>query len=100
MGFGQGRLDYRENGHGDMQEVRASKEIPQKFKGRMRRDMNIGNPTDEFNYDIIRFYRNGNQKVVRERVSLEVAKAHCRDPLTKKEGKWYDGYIKRTERSM
>ena len=52
---------------------------------------------ERFAYDIIRFYQSGRRVIIQSRVPIEVAKAHCADPSTKKEGQWYDGYVKHTE---
>ena len=43
-------------------------------------------------YKIIRFYKNGRKKTIKTVSSLEIAQLHCRDPKTRKEGKWFDGY--------
>jgi len=44
-------------------------------------------------YKIIRFYKNHNRKrIIKRGLTLEEAKAHCRDPKTRKEGEWFDGY--------
>lgn len=43
-------------------------------------------------YDIIRFRRGGNAKILHRNVSLEVAQMHCNDERTRKAGKWFDGY--------
>ena len=57
-------------------------------------------------YKIIRFYFNGNKRVVKSGLSLEEAQAHCQDPetssstctsssgkaRTKRSGEWFDGY--------
>lgn len=45
-------------------------------------------------YKIIRFYKNHNRKrIIKRGLSLEEAKAHCRDPKTCGED-WFDGYDK------
>ena len=44
-------------------------------------------------YKIIRFYasvRRGD--IIKRNLTLEEAQAHCRNPLTRKEGEWFDGY--------
>lgn len=45
-------------------------------------------------YKVIRYYYSNDRKqtIIKE-CSLGVAQLHCRDPLTRKEGKWFDGYI-------
>ena len=46
-------------------------------------------------YKIIRFYKNHNRnRVIKRGLTLEEAQAHCRDPKTRKEGEWFDGYAK------
>lgn len=50
-------------------------------------------------YDIVRFYREDNhpnhQMVVREKLTLEEAQKHCKDPNTRCAGVWFDGYRER-----
>ena len=54
-------------------------------------------------YRIIRFYFNGNQRVIKSGLTLEEAQAHCKDPETSgstcsdlnKRGQWFDGYSDR-----
>jgi hypothetical protein len=43
-------------------------------------------------YKIIRFYRSGRQKHIKTVSTEEIAQLHCRDPRTKKEGVYFDGY--------
>ncbi len=46
-------------------------------------------------YNIIRFYAPGidkRNKVVKRGLTLEQAQAHCRDPKTRKENVYFDGY--------
>jgi hypothetical protein len=57
-------------------------------------------------YDIVRYFLNGRRRVVRRRVTLEEAQAHCHDPetswrtctkaagkaRTRRCGEWFDGY--------
>jgi len=45
-------------------------------------------------YNIVRFYRKGRKKVLHRNVSLEIARLHCNDPRTKRDGVWFDGYTK------
>lgn len=48
-------------------------------------------------YNIIRIYAphlNKSSRIIRKGVSLEEAQEHCRDPKTRKEGKYFDGYDK------
>jgi len=42
--------------------------------------------------DIVRFRKNGNQRIIKRDVSESVAKLHCNDPSTRKEGEWFDGF--------
>ena len=58
--------------------------------GEINRDA-VDNPET---YNIVRFYRDGRNKVIKRGVSLEEAQRHCQDPTTKKEGAWFDGYVK------
>lgn len=46
-------------------------------------------------YKIIRFYHPNIDKpnrVVHKGLTLEQAQQHCRDPKTRKDGEWFDGY--------
>lgn len=46
-------------------------------------------------YKIVRFYAphvDKPNRVIRRGLTLEEAVAHCRDPRTRKEGEWFDGY--------
>lgn len=46
-------------------------------------------------YKIVRFYAphlNRNNRVVKTGLTLEQAQAWCKDPSTRKEGQWFDGY--------
>ena len=46
-------------------------------------------------YKIIRFYKDHyRNRVIKRGLTLEEAQAHCSDPKTRKEGKWFDGYTK------
>jgi len=46
-------------------------------------------------YDIKRFYREGKRpRIIEKHVTLEQAQAHCKDPKTRKEGVYFDGYDK------
>lgn len=61
---------------------------------------------DDVRYNIVRMFFNGGKEVIEEDVSLEEAKAHCRDPetssrtatspeavaLTEARGVWFDGF--------
>lgn len=42
--------------------------------------------------DIIRFYKTGRKKIVFRGVTLEQAQEWCSSPLTRKDGKYFDGY--------
>ena len=58
------------------------------------------------NYKVIRMYFNGGSRVIKKRLTLEEAQAHCRDEetssstctnsagkaRTKRLGAWFDGY--------
>ena len=66
---------------------------------------------DERHYNIVRFYKDGRQRkrIMRKRVTLAEAQAHCSDPetssstatskvaraLTRRAGAWFDGYEER-----
>ena len=45
-------------------------------------------------YKIIRFFRESAHlsRVIKRNLTLEDAQAHCKSPLTQKEGEWFDGY--------
>jgi len=45
-------------------------------------------------YKIIRFFRESAHlsKIIKRNLTLDEAQAHCRNPLTAKEGEWFDGY--------
>ena len=47
---------------------------------------------DEKGYRVVRFYKSGKRKTVLANVSLEIARLHCDDPRTKKDGVYFDGY--------
>jgi hypothetical protein len=47
---------------------------------------------DEY-YNIVRFHKDGRKRVVQRHVTKEEAQSHCKDPSTKKEGEWFDGYV-------
>jgi len=47
------------------------------------------------NYKIVRFYAphlNRDNRVIKTGLTLEQAQAWCKDPSTRKEGQWFDGY--------
>jgi hypothetical protein len=66
---------------------------------------------DEAHYNIIRFYKDGRQRrrLIKERVTLEVAQLWCKNPetssstatgraaraRTRRVGAWFDGYEER-----
>ena len=46
-------------------------------------------------YKIIRFFHpniNKPDRVVYKGLTLELAQQHCRNPETRKDGEWFDGY--------
>ena len=45
-------------------------------------------------YKIIRFFKgvDHDRKIIKRNLTLDEAQAHCRNPLTAKEGEWFDGY--------
>jgi len=46
-------------------------------------------------YSIIRSYHPSLEKadrIIKRGLTLEQAQAHCRNPKTRKEGEWFDGY--------
>ena len=45
-------------------------------------------------YKIIRFFRKSEHlnEIVKRNLTLDEAQAHCQNPLTRKEGEWFDGY--------
>lgn len=46
-------------------------------------------------YKIVRHYRHKyTTRVIKRGLTLEEAQAHCRDPKTRKEGVYFDGYTK------
>jgi len=47
-------------------------------------------------YKIVRFYQEENHpsKIIERGLTLEEAQEHCKDPKTRKEGVWFDGYTK------
>ena len=49
-------------------------------------------PADWPVYRIIRFRKSGSRSVLRTRVTLAEAQAHCKDPRTRREGVFFDGY--------
>jgi len=46
-------------------------------------------------YKIVRFYKSNDMAtdVVKRNLTFDEAQLHCRDPLTRKEGEWFDGYM-------
>jgi len=45
-------------------------------------------------YKIIRFYKSGRRQKIKTVSTLEIARLHCNDPRTKKDGIYFDGYVK------
>lgn len=46
-------------------------------------------------YKIIRYrYDGGRSRTIRTRLTLEEAQSHCKDPRTRKDGVYFDGYTK------
>ena len=45
-------------------------------------------------YTIKRFFINKPSKIICTGLTLEEAQEHCNDPKTRKEGEWFDGYVK------
>lgn len=44
-------------------------------------------------YNVVRMYRkSGRRKIILRRVTLEIARLHCRDPRTRRAGVWFDGF--------
>jgi hypothetical protein len=46
-------------------------------------------------YNIVRSYAphlDRKDRIVKRGLTLEQAQQHCRDPKTRKEGEWFDGY--------
>ena len=47
-------------------------------------------------YKIIRFYVTGRKRTIKRGLSLDEARAHCKDPKTRKDGVYFDGYTEDT----
>lgn len=47
-------------------------------------------------YSIIRFRKNGQRSLIEKGLTLEQAKEHCRNPLSKG-ADWFDGFQKEEE---
>jgi hypothetical protein len=46
-------------------------------------------------YNIIRYYAphlKKSDRIIKRGLTLEQSQEHCRDPKTRKEGEWFDGY--------
>ncbi len=46
-------------------------------------------------YAIVRHYAphlNKQNRVIKRGLTLEQAQTHCKDPSTRKDGEWFDGY--------
>jgi hypothetical protein len=53
------------------------------------------NPYTMALYNIVRFYAphiNKPNRTILKGLSLEQAQQHCRDPKTRKDGEWFDGF--------
>jgi hypothetical protein len=51
------------------------------------------NEQDGKKYNIVRHFRkSGRRKVLHRNVSLAVAKLHCNDPRTRREGVYFDAF--------
>jgi hypothetical protein len=49
---------------------------------------------DEERYTIKRSYRDGRPaEVIETGLTLDEAKHHCNDPITRKDGEWFDFYV-------
>jgi hypothetical protein len=44
-------------------------------------------------YNIVRFYKSGRRAIIRTGLTLEQAQKWCSDLETRKEGKWFDGFV-------
>jgi len=61
-------------------------------------------------YKIMRYFKNGNEEVIKTGLTLEEAQEHCNDPetssrtaknaddYTEQHGEWFDGYDEERER--
>jgi hypothetical protein len=45
-------------------------------------------------YKIIRFFSNGEKRIIKTGLTLEQAQEHCQREDTHKAGIWFDGYTK------
>ena len=47
-------------------------------------------------YKIIRFYVTGRKRTMKRGLALDEARAHCKDPKSRKDGVYFDGYTEDT----
>lgn len=52
--------------------------------------------TPQNNYSIYRFYaeEGKKRKLIKTNLTEKQAREHCEDPTTRKEGVWFDGFVK------
>jgi hypothetical protein len=48
--------------------------------------------TQTMTYKILRFHVTKSTRVIYRGLTLEQAQAHCRNPKTRQDGVWFDGY--------
>jgi hypothetical protein len=47
-------------------------------------------------YKIVRYYITGRKRTIKRDVTIEEAKAHCKDPASRKDSVYFDGYTEDT----